>query len=653
MTADIQFTLQATTLVGNHLETLTQLQAERGEANIATVRDLAAWDQTAWENFLDGNGPGDPVEPPEVITGVDLATRRQEYARALRRLVEDAYSTDVLRHRLAAEGSPPAHTTELVGFFANNPDFDITSTNIWHWVADNPTAFGYATDAAQARVDLEILQRVHRITPRLGRYETTKALLEGGITSAADVANYARDEFREVFAGALPSEHHDPDKLAEEIWDNATQIHTSAVAMASVYALASSGVSPLPVANLGVHSFAEAGNGLGALDEILGNLDYCACKHCRSIFSPAAYLADLLKFLDDRKAQAPFEDALAILRERRPDIEHILLDCDNTNTVLPQIDLAIELLERKFAGTLDGSSPQTTWSAELLATHPEHVVASVYDGTLPSEGTKITEHVHPWVLPFSLPFVEIRAYLDHLGVATEELLELLDDGEGNPSQEMVAAHALGLNDEEWQIIAGTWTGNASTDDREFWGYQVGQDNWVGILSGSHETLGDPGELVRRGEYRLDELIELIDLTFIDPANYTPEERIEFLWSETCALEDAEILNLDDEALDRLHRFTRLPRTTKLSPRILNILIEQCRRWHPRRGVLGRATRDYRPARSHPRRLRGACDLVVRSHRRAGLRHRQTFTLPPALPRARAGGVGRLSTSLRLWARARR
>lgn len=379
-TADLQFTLQATTLVGNHLDTLTWLQWERGEANITSVADLASWSQSNWETFLENHG----VSIPDRIYGGTIAEQRQKYARALTRLVEDAYPTRVLQHRLDGESSPPTHTTELVGFFENNPGFDITRSNISQWVAANSSAFSYASDAEQARKDLEIVQRVYRITPRLGRYETTIALLEAGITSAADVVAYTRSEFREKFSSALPDDDHDQDKLAEEIWDNAVEIHTSAQAMASRYALAKSGVAPLPVQNLGVSSFAGAGNGLDALEEILGDLDYCACKHCRSIFSPAAYLADLLKFLDDRGAESPHVDALAVLRLRRPDIEHILLDCANTNTMLPQIDLVIELLERKFADTLDGSSPQTTWTAEQLAAHPEHILAGVYKTPCPS-----------------------------------------------------------------------------------------------------------------------------------------------------------------------------------------------------------------------------------------------------------------------------
>jgi hypothetical protein len=34
------------------------------------------------------------------------------------------------------------------------------------------------------------------------------------------------------------------------------------------------------------------------MENLFGNIDYCACSHCKSVLSPAAYLVDLLQFLD-------------------------------------------------------------------------------------------------------------------------------------------------------------------------------------------------------------------------------------------------------------------------------------------------------------------------------------------------------------------
>src|SRR5439155_21499707 len=53
---------------------------------------------------------------------------------------------------------------------------------------------------------------------------------------------------------------------------------------------------------LAVHT-AEGGGGSDViayptLEGLFGQMDYCACEECRSILSPAAYLVDLLQFLD-------------------------------------------------------------------------------------------------------------------------------------------------------------------------------------------------------------------------------------------------------------------------------------------------------------------------------------------------------------------
>ena len=34
------------------------------------------------------------------------------------------------------------------------------------------------------------------------------------------------------------------------------------------------------------------------METLFGSLDFCECEHCRSVLSPAAYLVDLLRFID-------------------------------------------------------------------------------------------------------------------------------------------------------------------------------------------------------------------------------------------------------------------------------------------------------------------------------------------------------------------
>lgn len=101
--------------------------------------------------------------------------------------------------------------------------------------------------------------------------------------------------------------------------------------------------------------------------------DVCACEHCRSVYSPAAYLVEILQFLDKRSVtdltvtpHVTTNLAKDVLFDRRPDLGEIDLSCDNANTPIPYIDLVCELLEEEiapdagvaFTGNLsDGSDP--------------------------------------------------------------------------------------------------------------------------------------------------------------------------------------------------------------------------------------------------------------------------------------------------------
>jgi hypothetical protein len=562
---DLQFAIQAALLADHCVSAVEALAAERTATTIPTIADTAVWDYAAWDAMLVARS----VTPPDHVPGANATEKRQNFARALERAADDAFPTLSLRHRIDQDLSPPPNTTELVDFLDANVGFDIVETNIDRWVADNPTAFSGATDPEEARENLEIVQRLYRLVPRIGRYSTVKTLLANGVRSAADVCEYTRDEFVDAFGSLFDGVHHTASALAGRVWDRASRIHGSAQAMASYLGLAKTRADSVPLGGLGDWGFDGAGNGLSSLASILGSLDYCACEHCRSVFSPAAYLADLLHFLSARPAEEG--NGLDALIDRRPDIPHIDLDCTNTNTVLPYIDLVNECLEQTFAGGLGASSHQTTWTAEELSLHPEHLDADIYEGTAAGVDAQITEIVHPWVLPFFLPELETREMLAYLGVPRHRLMTLLRDDNAVPvvpTANAIVAERLGMSAVERTIIAGDYD-NASEDDREFYGYADGPstDGWVAGLA------ADIGNLLERGDYTLDGLRDLLSLTFVDPDHYDLEDKIAFLWDESCELAEASINNLTAAALDRLHRFTRLQRRTGIPARTLNVLID--------------------------------------------------------------------------------
>src|SRR5262249_34996694 len=144
------------------------------------------------------------------------------------------------------------------------------------------------------------------------------------------------------------------------------------------------------------------------LQTLFGSLDMCACAHCRSVLSPAAYLVDMLHFLGQRRTKG--KSAKDVLLARRPDLVQIELTCPNTNTVLPYLDLVNELLEDAVAPPADpvaaARARQTTLSTGELNARPEHVNAAAY--------TTLASRAYPWKLPFDLPLAEVRTYLGML-----------------------------------------------------------------------------------------------------------------------------------------------------------------------------------------------------------------------------------------------
>lgn len=78
------------------------------------------------------------------------------------------------------------------------------------------------------------------------------------------------------------------------------------------------------------------------LQVLFGAQEACACGHCQSVLSPAAYFIDVLEFIN----KAGLRDRLLT---RRPDLQDVELSCNNTNTEVPAIDLALEILENAVA----------------------------------------------------------------------------------------------------------------------------------------------------------------------------------------------------------------------------------------------------------------------------------------------------------------
>ena len=147
---------------------------------------------------------------------------------------------------------------------------------------------------------------------------------------------------------------------------------------------------------------------------LFGSLSYCTCKECRSVYGAAAYLVDLLEFLKNSTA-GDLQRPLDVLLNRRPDLANIKLNCENTNTTLPYVDLVNEILESAVVagnGRLDKSAAHDTpigSTADELSVNPEYTNDDAYNRYL-----NAPDAVYPPFLPFDRWLETARTYLTFL-----------------------------------------------------------------------------------------------------------------------------------------------------------------------------------------------------------------------------------------------
>lgn len=532
----LQFTLQLGALAGGYVPLVQKLQ-ERGEAGqINTMQDLAALQYQDWLTLVEeaGTPPGTPGETePE---------RAERYAKSLGRTIELAFPTSTIVAGLNRTSSP--EQTDLLRFFSNSPDF-IFETNIDRYLKEKgDSAVTGIADIAKATQQLKQLQRLYNVSPPIGRFDSMSALLNAEMDSAHAIVHAGPDVFIKSLSGTLGGE-----TVAKDVYAQAAHTNAVATSVFGQYSTALSIGTPAVIRN-----HAAVGADVPNWETLFGSLSFCECEHCRSVYGPAAYFVDLLQFVKQQLAieivngavtyttvslpdgTTRPKTALDVLFERRSDLGEIQLSCQNTNTVLPYIDLANEVLENAVVRQL--TVYQTTWTTEELSANAEHQNDQAYD--------RLARQVYPHLLPFHLWLQEARTYLGHLGVSLVELMEVLH----RPAltgialaelKQQIAVESLGLSPVSARIITGTL--QPARSPWEFWGVES---------TGWPDSLADLPTFLKQAEMEYATLDALLKTRFINS-----DRKLSVMFTTPCNIENATITNLTEPVLDRMHRFLRL------------------------------------------------------------------------------------------------
>ncbi len=183
------------------------------------------------------------------------------------------------------------------------------------------------------RLEVKAVQRVFKLVPT---FEATDALLADDLHSAQKIYRMGKSEFVRRYADRPGY----TDASARLAWNRAADTHAAVLTIVTDLKALEAEALPLALqnGNVAVATFPNWNN-------LFKTGDLCECEHCRSVLGPAAYFADLLMFLKDRKAKNPANTVKDILFKRRPDLGYLELNCANALTPFPYIDTVCEVLE--------------------------------------------------------------------------------------------------------------------------------------------------------------------------------------------------------------------------------------------------------------------------------------------------------------------
>ncbi len=425
----VTFAFESARLTDDHAATVKALNAKlAADGKEHSVRELAkSYDLKAWESLVAQSNASDL--PPD-LPGDTVEKKRENFARRIYDRVASAYPS--LSFTYGLKRSPEQRVSNdpavslLEKILEKNAEFELDQARVKPYLKEKATELALNSDnkLKEATEKLQRLQRVFRLDRDPAR---AAVLLKSDLDSASKIAAKGSDRFLDE----VTKDNNLDKRSAKAIYDRSVKQVTENIGILT--AIRQEIVAPtLP--SIAKEQALDTEN--PDYKALFGSLDSCGVEHCASVLSPAAYLADLLSFIQ-REIQGPDSgggtvsglDALTDRyrleggklklvdppQARRPDIAEIELSCINSDTPLPYVDLVMEILEQAAAGSTTGHSHQTELSAEQLGALPEHFNAQAYEN--------LAQAVFPLSLPFDIWHAESGLLLPELGTSHSELLE--------------------------------------------------------------------------------------------------------------------------------------------------------------------------------------------------------------------------------------
>jgi len=527
---DLEVTMNLGAISKNHIATVSLLKHKINDPNDSSmnkVSDIAKLSGEQIETIIQDNGGN----VPSWIEGSTNEEKIKNYADVLVNQSETLFPSVAF---VSAIGRSNKHSLKKIvdigSLLDANEDLDLRKTNLDKFVKEKNL---------QVPKDLlseaKILQRVHRITPSAS---VGKLLIDEKIHHSSGVISMGKENF----VNLIESNGMDR-KTALTVYSTAEFQYAEILARIGEYRFELNRLNPKAITNYSFtkeeqEEFIEL---IPDWETLFGSLDFCDCPHCQSVYSPSAYVADVLNFLEHHKSEKANKSVKDILFERRPDIGNIKLNCDNSDTPLPYVDLVCEILENAIPSLPPNSdfSFQTTKSREELLAFPENVRKEAYN--------MLKNANYPMNTSLNLWQEESRIFLNHLGIPRSELMEVFQHkptgpGANSPSDSSIAGEFWTMSSHEADIIITV--ANSTPQQDEYWGFDCTRDKIT------------VSEFLQHTKIEYSNLLELLDVKWLNPSG-APDNIIIETSSEMCNTEKQFLINLAVDRYDKIHRFLRV------------------------------------------------------------------------------------------------
>jgi len=562
---------------------------------------LAKRSKKEWKTLVEKTNKSKPlsipydVEIPKEFKGSYLDT----YGESLHRQFTKTYPTMAFVGGLerALEGGTanglkfPGKVEKVIN---KNRDFKLLTSSIDKLAETDNTL----KRDEELKFEFKAIQRVFKLAPN---FEATNTLLKDKQHSAHGIYRMGES----AFVGKYSNQPGFNKEKARVAWRKAEATHAATVSLiAELKTRENAGkIAALKTDSKALSDFPNWNN-------LFKGGDICECKHCRSVYSPAAYFADIMMFLKDRNAKGMSgESVKKILLERRPDLAYLELNCDNANVTLPYIDVVNEVLEAVVADggddvhltgftTIDETDMEQATTDVVAALNDKNIVlgenvhlakagadnwivhsdtityllkrkttANYYAEVLRNTKAKADElranpqyvnstayeilkqAPYPFALPFDMFGEEVSASFNKIKLKRQELMQKFRGtaAPNNASEVDVAAVYFGISVDT----------NVTKDEKTILteAAPTSQFKYWGYPSNTSllNNIKNVSTFLRVTGLTYNELLTLLDLEFINPDGSIHINHL----NATCDTDQKEIIPLSTEVLDRINRFLRL------------------------------------------------------------------------------------------------